>query len=139
MNLLSYPFGGIFTEFHVFEWALIVCIFFDYLKNCVPHFFRFIPPESIQIEPSIYRPTGSYWSRRNRIGSKQADVTKWSIFNIETYGKSTVLGDFRLRRQVCGKSEMSIEPVDSFTLLAEICYLVAFTAGLLSSSPRKQA
>ena len=31
-------------------------------------------------------------------------------FNIESYGKNTVLGDFRLCRRVCG--EMSIEPVD---------------------------
>ena len=27
-------------------------------------------------------------------------------FNIESYGENTVLGDFRLRRRVCGKSEM---------------------------------
>ena len=39
---------------------------------------------------------------------------------------------------VCGKSEMSIEQVDSFTLQAEFRYLVVFTAGLLSSSPRNQ-
>ena len=30
-------------------------------------------------------------------------------FNIESYGKNSVLGEFRLSRRVCGKSEMSIE------------------------------
>ena len=57
-----------------------------------------IPPESIQIKIidistnrrlflrnryksklSIYRPTGGYWSRRNRIGSNRANVAKSSV------------------------------------------------------------
>ena len=110
---------------------------------------------SIEIDPSDVSNLRRFSSRCNRIGSNRTNVTKMSVqpgfeytfftLTLNPIGKTRCLeisdyaGDTsRTLAGVCGKSEMSIEQVDSFTLQAEFRYLVAFTAGLLSSSPRNQ-
>ena len=110
---------------------------------------------SIEIDHIDVSNLRRFSSRRNRIGSNRTNVTKSAVqwefeyaffaLTLNPMGKRRCLeiedyaGDTsRTPAGICGKSEMSIEQVDSFTLQAEFRYLVVFTAGLLSSSPRNQ-
>ena len=59
-------------------------------------------------------------------------------FNIESYGKTTVLGDRDVRRRVCGKSEMSIEPIDPRHSPSIVWVSARIHCGPVLSFPRKQ-
>ena len=111
---------------------------------------------SIEIDAIDVSNLRRYCSRRNLIGSNRNNVTKTSVqwefeytffaLTLNPMGKRRCLeideyaGDTSRKTPagVCGKGEMSIEQKYSFTLQAEFRYLVVFTAGLLSSSPRNQ-
>ena len=101
---------------------------------------------------SMYRPTGAYGVVTNRIDSRPANLlnskrlsqTSYPCsgssstlfrFNTESYGKTTVLGDRGIRRQVYSKSEMcnrTNEPLHSPSIVwvsARIhCGLIIFSA-----------
>ena len=111
---------------------------------------------SIEIDDIDVSNLRRFSSRRNRIGSNRTNVTKSSVqwefeytffaLTLNPMGKRRCLeieeyaGDTSRKTPagVCGQANGSIEQKDSFTLQAEFRYLVVFTAGLLSSSPRNQ-
>ena len=111
---------------------------------------------SIEIDHIDVSNLRRFSSRRNRIGSNRTNVTKTSVqWEFEYTFYALTLNPMRKRRCLeiedyagdtsrihspayAAKRNASIEQKDSFTLRAEFWYRVAFTAGLLSSSPRDQ-
>ena len=111
---------------------------------------------SIEIDHIDVSNLRRFSSRRNRIGSNRTNVTKSTVqwefeytffaLTLNPIGKRRCLeisdyaGDTsRIHSPAyAAKRNGSIEQKDSFTLQAEFRYLVAFTAGLLSSSPRNE-
>ena len=104
---------------------------------------------SIEIDPIDVSNLRRFSSRHNRIGSNRTNVTKTSVrpgFEYTFFALTLCLeisdyaGDTsRTPAGVCGKAKWFNRTKRLLhSQIAEFRYLVAFTAGLLSSSPRNQ-
>ena len=118
--------------------------------------FTYYSSGSIEIDDIDVSNLRRFSSRRNRIGSNRTSVTKSTVqWEFEYTFFASTLNPMGKRRCLeieeyagdtsrihspayAAKRNGSIEQKDSFTLQAEFRYRVAFTAGLLSSSPPNQ-